>query len=215
MRDIILFGIQGSGKGTQGKILAEKFNLDVFEAGAELRALANSSSPLGQKVREIINSGQLVSDEIIMDVIENFLRNVPREQSVIFDGIPRRLSQQKLFDNLMERLGRNPIAIYIEISDDEVFKRLNNRKICEKCKAVCIDNPEDGVCPKEDCNGKLVQREDDSNAESIQTRIDLYKSETLAVIKEYTNEDRVIKINGEQSIEEVNQEILTSLSSLV
>ena len=214
MRDLILFGIQGSGKGTQGKLLADKFALPIFETGAELRSLAQSSSPLGQKVKNIIDAGNLVSDEIVLDVIQNFLHKVPAEQAVIFDGIPRSVSQRQLFDQLLETLGRHPLAIQIELSAKDALQRLTARRLCSKCRTIYPADYQGETCSVPDCNGKLERRADD-NSESIKRRLELYEQETLPVIEHYAKEQRLLKVDGRASIQEVNQALLLGLSKIL
>ncbi|MDD4351886.1 MAG: nucleoside monophosphate kinase [Candidatus Gracilibacteria bacterium] len=214
MRDFILFGIQGSGKGTQSRLLAEKFDMEIFETGAELRSLAQSSSSLGQKVKEIIDSGSLVSDEVVMDIIANFLRRVPAGKHVIFDGIPRRVSQQLLFDNLMKELERDPLVIEIELGPAQALNRLTTRKVCEVCKTSYPVFYEGDSCSEKECRGKLIKRADDNTA-SIKTRLELYEKETLPVIENYKNDGTVLSVNGDQGIAEVNMEILKGLNKLL
>ncbi|MBT4936764.1 nucleoside monophosphate kinase, partial [Candidatus Peregrinibacteria bacterium] len=108
MHDLILFGMQGSGKGTQGKILAEKYGYRIFETGAELRAMVKSGTELGAKVKNIMESGKLVDTTIIMEIIEAFLENLSHDESVIFDGIPRSKEQMNQFETLMQKMDRSP-----------------------------------------------------------------------------------------------------------
>lgn len=210
----MLFGIQGSGKGTQSKLLSEKFAMPIFETGAELRELAKSSSPLGQKVKSIIEAGNLVSDEIVMDVIKNFLRKIPAGQAVIFDGIPRSLSQQVLFDQLMEDSGRHPLAIQIDLSIEDALQRLSTRRLCSKCRTIYPASYEGEICAVPDCGGKLERRADD-NVESIKRRLELYEKETLPVIENYANHHNVLKVDGRPSIPAVQAALLLALSQVL
>src|SRR3989339_482598 len=134
--DLILFGRQGSGKGTQGKYLAERYNLISFVTGDELRKLAQENSTLGQKVKTIIEAGHLVSNEVVMEIIENFMSKFSENKNVLFDGIPRKPDQAQTFNALMQRLNRDFIGVIFEISEAMAIKRLTNRRICEKCKTI-------------------------------------------------------------------------------
>ena len=102
MIDLILVGIQGSGKGTQGKLLAEKFGYKIFETGGALRAIAKEDSALGHKVKEITERGDLVPNEIVMEIVEHFFAGISSEVPVIFDGIPRSEEQRQSLENLLQ-----------------------------------------------------------------------------------------------------------------
>ncbi|MBU1018352.1 MAG: nucleoside monophosphate kinase [Patescibacteria group bacterium] len=207
--DLVFFGMQGSGKGTQGKLIAERHNLKVFETGAELRKLASEDSGLGEKVKEIIEAGHLVSNEIVMEIIENFAENIPEGESVIFDGIPRKMEQAESFNALMEKLGREFMGVLIKISEKTALKRLTTRRICSKCKEVYPADYKEKSCEK--CGGELITRSDD-NADSIKNRLTAYQNETLPVIEKYKSEGKMIEINGEGSVEEVDTLLENSLN---
>jgi adenylate kinase len=103
--DLILFGMQGSGKGTQSRFLAESCGFEIFEAGAELRRLANEDSELARKVKTIMEAGHLVPTEVVMEIIEDFLHRLPEGKAALFDGIPRSEDQREQFDALLEKTG--------------------------------------------------------------------------------------------------------------
>lgn len=200
--DLVLFGIQGSGKGTLGKFLAQEYGLEVFETGSELRKLSSENSALGQKVKSIVEAGHLVPNEVVMDIIENFMAHLPAGKNVLFDGIPRKMEQAQTFEALMKKLGRDFMGLFLEISEELAMKRLTTRRICKVCKTVYPAVYTKTTCEK--CGGELGTRSDD-NPESIKTRLKAYFDETLPVIEHYKKEQKMITINGEQSIEEVNQ----------
>lgn len=208
--DIVLFGRQGSGKGTQGKYLSERYGLMPFVTGDELRKLAIEDSELGRKIKSIIEAGHLVPNEVVMEIIENFMKSVPEGKSVLFDGIPRKIEQAESFNALMKKLGRDFKGILIEISEETALERLTKRRICEKCKAVYPAKYDKDTC---ECGGKLTVRTDDTNMDSIRNRLDAYREETEPVIEMYKSQGKVIKINGEPDIDEVNAEIFKKLES--
>jgi adenylate kinase len=205
--DLVLFGIQGSGKGTQGKFIAEKYGFEIFETGGELRRLAKEDSELGRKVKEIIEAGHLVSNEVVMEIIENFMTNLEHGKNVLFDGLPRKMEQKESFDALMAKFGRNFMGLLINISKEEALRRLTTRRLCETCKSVYPSSYENENC---ECGGKLITRTDD-NPESIKTRLDAYENETIPVINKYKEEEKMIDINGEQNIELVTEETFKKL----
>jgi len=206
--DIVLFGIQGSGKGTLGKLVAEKYGFVIFETGGELRKLSAEDSELGRKVREIVQAGHLVPNEVVMDIIENFMHKLPSGKNVLFDGIPRKMVQAETFDALMKKLNRDMLGILIEVPEEIVMKRLMSRRICENCKAVYPADYTKESCEK--CDGKLVARSDD-NPESIKTRIEAYKNETMPVIEHYKQMGKMLIMDGNVSIEDATQEIFKLL----
>ncbi len=210
--DIVLFGMQGSGKGTQGKLIAQRHNLAVFETGAELRKLAQEDSELGQKVKSIIEAGELVPNEVVMEIIEDFMGKLPEGSTVLFDGIPRKMVQAETFDALMGKMGREFKGILIEISEEVAMQRLTTRRICGQCKEVYPAKYDGDSCEK--CEGELITRQDD-NAEAIQTRLQAYANETMPVIEKYMSEGKMLKINGAQSIEDVDTELEKALEQVL
>lgn len=217
--DLLLFGMQGSGKGTQGKFLVERYELVNFVTGDELRRLAQEPSPLGQKVKSIIEAGNLVSNEVVMEIIENFMKNLPAGKNVLFDGIPRNEEQAKSFNELMNRLNRHFIGVLIEISENTALTRLSTRRLCKQCKTVypaAYDKPtcQAGLENGKPCGGELVIRTDDANMDSIKNRLTAYNNETLPVIEAYEAESKIIRINGEQTIDQVNEDTCAKLDPL-
>ncbi|MFC1655552.1 adenylate kinase family protein [Patescibacteria group bacterium] len=209
--DLILFGIQGSGKGTQGRLLMDRYDTAYFETGAELRRLSKEDSKLGKKVKEIIEAGHLVPNEIVMEIVEDFLKNVPEGKNVIFDGIPRKMEQAKSLDALLQEHGREYKALILDLPKEVAINRLTLRRICSKCKTAYPADYENEMCER--CNSELITRSDD-NPESIKTRINAYFEETMPVIDMYLEQDKLIRINGEQSIEGVSQELFKTLDPI-
>lgn len=209
MKDLILFGIQGCGKGTQGRILAEKEGYKVFETGKELRALVAGGSELGEKIKAIIEAGNLVSDEVVIEIVENFLKNTPEDQAVIFDGLPRKVTQKDLFEEVVQAHGRNPLAVLIHLDDEVSVQRLSNRWM-SKATGKIYPNKEKGLeeCSEED----LYQRADDV-PEAIRTRLATYHAETQPVIDWYQEQGRMVEIQGEQGVDEVTVELLDAISA--
>ncbi len=196
--DLIMFGMQGAGKGTVGKRVAEDFGLEIFETGAALRELATQDSELGKKVKEIIESGKLVSNEVVMEIVENFINKLPAGKSVLFDGIPRKIEQANSLNALLEKNGRDYKALLINISKETALRRLTTRKICSSCKEVYPASYKENACAK--CGAPLTTRADD-NLEAIKVRLEAFDKETVPAIEVY--KDKLIEIDGEGTIEEV------------
>ena len=208
--DLVLFGMQGSGKGTQSRLIVEQFDFEIFETGAELRRLAQDDSELGQKVKSIIEAGHLVPSEVVMEIIEAFLDNLPEGTAALFDGIPRSSDQQELFDALMERKGRDFKGILIELTEEEALKRLTTRRICAGCKAAYPSTYEADACEK--CGSELVTRKDDT-PDAIRVRLDTFQEKTLPVIESYKERGLMLSIDGQQSIDACTVDIMELLKS--
>ena len=208
--DIVLFGIQGSGKGTLGKIAADKYGYVIFETGSELRKLAQEQNELGKKVKSIVEAGHLVPNDVVMDIIENFMAHLPKGKNVLFDGIPRKMVQAETFDDLMKKLHRDFFGILVDVPEDVVTRRLMNRRMCENCKTVYPATYTKDTCEK--CGGKLVSRSDD-NPESIKTRIHAFFTETMQVIEHYKSQGKLFSMNGNLSIDDAGKEMLKLLET--
>jgi len=201
-----MFGIQGSGKGTQGKILAERYGLKVFDMGSELRSMIESGTDLGQRIKDIVERGDLVDDNSILEIVENFLKSVPQDQSVVFDGIPRTMVQAEKLLELLKKYNREAFGLLVEISEEEAIKRLTQRRVCSKCKEIYPAFYKDENCAK--CDGILMTRQDDSNLDSIKQRLKNYQDETTPAIEHFYSIDRLIEVDGEQSIPDVTEEMI-------
>jgi adenylate kinase len=206
--DLIFFGMQGAGKGTLGKTVASQFGLDIFETGGELRRLASEDSELGQKIKSIIEAGELVSNEVVMEIVENFVNNREGDSPILFDGIPRSVEQAQTLNSLLDKHDRKYKAVLLEIKKETALTRLTTRRLCPVDKHIYPASYKSDTC---ECGTKLVTRKDD-NPEAIEKRLDLFAQETQPAIDLYS--DKLIKIDGELSIEEVNQNAIESLKEL-
>jgi len=186
MKDLILIGIQGSGKGTQAKILAEKFGYQIFETGKILRTLAKSGTDLGNKIKEITTRGDLVSNELVMEIVEDFINKIERDKPVIFDGIPRSEEQRVNLEALIAKKSRDFQVLEINLSEEEAFIRLMKR-------------------------AEIEGRADD-NPESIKKRIASFHEFTQPLLQVWKDNNQCITVNGEQNIAAVTTEILEKLN---
>lgn len=204
--DIVLFGRQGSGKGTQGKILAERYGLRVFDMGSALRSMIASGNELGNTIKATVESGNLVSDEIIMKVVEAFLDSEAEGNNILFDGVPRTMVQAEKLLAILNKHGRDAFALNIEISEKEAIERLTKRRICVGCKEIYPAFFKGNTCSE--CGGDLVTRSDDSNLDSIRQRLYNFDLETKPVINDFYKRDRLIEVDGEQAIPDVTEEMI-------
>lgn len=205
--DYVLFGIQGAGKGTQGKILAQHLGAKYFEMGGELRRLSAENSELGRKVKGIIEAGHLVPNEVVMEIVENFI-NKAAAYAAVFDGIPRNKEQNESFTPLLEKHTRAYTGIYFELPRNMAEERLMKRRLCSQCKTIYPAMYENNTCEK--CGGTLVTRADD-NADAIRTRLDIFFKETVPVVEAWRAHGKMITVNGASTIEEVTKELFKAL----
>lgn len=208
IRNYVLIGPQGSGKGTQAQILVDKYAYQFISSGNMLREITASGTPLGEKVKNTIEKGELISDDMLMEIVHEKIRGLDKSRGIIVDGTPRTLNQAKMLDDVFkfEELTL-PEAINININRQAAIDRLTKRRTCTKCQTPYLPDDESalsGVCQK--CGGKVITRADD-NAEAIERRLDIYYKETEPVINYYYQSYRLDKVNGEQSIEDVAKEI--------
>jgi len=206
---IIIFGPQGSGKGTQADIIAERLNICHITMGDLLRSEAKSGSELGQKINALINEGQLVPDEIAFALIQERVVMSDCGLGFILDGFPRTLAQAELLDKMVAI----DTALEIWISDEESIRRITDRRSCSSCGSVyhLIYNPPviEGECDK--CQSPLVIREDDKE-KVIKKRLEVYHQQTEPLIKHYQDKKIYLKIDGMPSIPEVTREIFGKLN---
>ncbi|KKW22705.1 MAG: Adenylate kinase [Parcubacteria group bacterium GW2011_GWA2_51_12] len=206
---LIILGPQGSGKGTQARLLADRLNLVVIDAGGVLREMAKEDSELGQAIHSTINvRGELVPPELIAQVIQTQLAKISREQGVIVDGFPRNMKQYELLQAFWSKLGRADYqAILIDLALEDSIARLSTRVTCELCGSVYIAGQYE-TCQK--CGGQLVQRPDDQ-PEAIVKRLGIFNAETMPVIAEFQKASRLVRVDGSPSIETVHEDILHKL----
>jgi len=215
---VLIIGPPGSGKGTQAKLLAEKFGLEYLGAGDILRARQKLGDFTGKKLRQVMNRGSLVPSFVVCkmlgDILEK-LRKQPKIKGLVLDGWARIIFEAVLIDEALEWYdwNKNMKVILINISSRTSYNRLTKRRGCKKCGKIIPwvgEFKELKKCDK--CNGELVMRPDDK-IDSIKRRLEEYKNQTLKVVKYYKKQDRLIEIDGEPSIEEVFKNILKGLST--
>jgi adenylate kinase len=208
--NIVLFGPQGSGKGTQAELLSEKYHLPVLSPGEIFRQEIKKQTNLGKLVESHLKQGYLVPDEIVNDVVIKKIQSKEYKNGFILDGYPRNMAQLET----LEKFARISYAFEIMVSDKEVIKRLSGRRICQNCGAVyhLQSKPPKvpGICDK--CGGKLYQRDDDQ-PEAIKKRLEIYHQETEPLLDYYYRNKKLIRINGEQPIEKVFKDIVEALES--
>lgn len=209
--NLVLFGPPGAGKGTQGTMLAEARGLLKISTGDILREAVRAGTPLGREARKFMDAGELVPDSVILGLVREAIEAATETQGFIMDGFPRTIPQAEGVDMMLEEM-REPIdmVIVLEVDDDALVKRLAGRRSCPQCNAVYnvhFDAPkQDGFCDK--CGSALVQRADDRE-ETVSRRLEVYQQQTAPIVEYYGKQHVPVQpINGDRSIEEVQNEIL-------
>jgi len=185
--NIIFLGQQGSGKGEYAQRLKEKYNVAHISTGELLRDEIKKKSKIGLKVEKIINSGKLVSDEIITQMLKKRLQKADCKNGFILEGYPRTIKQAELLEDLLSSLGKKlDFVINLVVSDKMSIDRITNRRTCKKCGWVCnlkfIPPKKDGICDK--CGGELYQRDDDKE-EIVKKRLEEYHRQISPILNFY------------------------------
>jgi len=202
---IVLLGAPGSGKGTQAKLLVDKYHVPQISTGDLLRAAVAANSPLGQRAKAAMESGQLVSDDIVLGIIEERLSQPDAKRGFILDGFPRNIPQAEALDAMLAKLGM-PIesALLIDVDFDILLQRLTGRRTCESCGQmynIYTTPPRlEDRCDK--CGGNLRHRADD-NEETIGNRLRVYEAQTAPLIEYFRRQGKLHTINGIGEIDEI------------
>lgn len=210
---IILLGAPGAGKGTQAAVVAKEMSSVHVATGDLFRQAQEKKTELGLKAKAYMEKGQLVPDEITIQMVMERLAAPDCQSGVILDGFPRNLEQASALDKALaaRRKGIDKV-IYIRVAEEELVKRLSGRWICRSCQTPYheVNSPPrvKGKCDK--CGGELYQRADDT-VETVRQRLKVYFSQTVPLIDYYTRAGKLVEINGEGAVDEVAGRIVAAL----
>jgi len=213
---LILLGKSGSGKGTQVDLLKDKLNLDFLGTGALLRERKKAGDFSANKIADVIDNGGIVPPPVVfklwMDKFEGFKNKGDAFNGVILDGSPRKILEAKLMDDALGWFEWNKRVkiMLIDISDEEAINRIAKRKICPKCGAIAIvsGTSDSDICPS--CGETLITRPDDT-IEGTKKRLEWFREEVSETVEYYESMGRLVKINGEQSVEGVFNDIMKEI----
>ena len=208
MKDIILAWIQGCGKGTQAQLLLNKYwdKIAYFETGNILRALMSNDNAIWDYLKDTVNSWRLVSDNIITWLFKLFLETV-ENKTILWDWNLRKIGQTKGILHALLDKWRDPIIILLEIPEEEVYKRLEHRKMCKECWTIYSTLKEWDITTCKKCWWELYVRTDDADINAIKTRIEEFKKETIPALEYVESLWHLVKIDGMQPIDEIFKQI--------
>jgi adenylate kinase len=207
----IILGPPGAGKGTQAEILSQRLNLLKVSTGDILREAVSKGTELGKLAESYMNRGELVPDDIMLSLVEETLKG---KDGFILDGFPRTINQAKGLEDILRKLGMEIKAvILLDVSDEEIVRRLSSRRVCIKCGAVynMITSPPkiEGVCDR--CGSELVIRSDDE-PDTIRKRLEVYRRETAPLIDYYRKKGLLKEVNGTGDLKEVTEKLVALLN---
>ena len=216
-RYIIFLGAPGAGKGTQAAIAAQELNLVHIASGDLFRQALEQGTELGIQAKSYMEKGMLVPDPISIRMVLERISAPDCEPGVILDGFPRNLEQAKALDKALVEQGKAiDKVVYIKVSEEELLNRLSGRWICRNCQTPyhAINSPPKvwGKC--DNCGGELYQRPDDT-VETVKKRLEVYFAQTAPLIDYYTRADKLLEIDGDGSVNEVGERIVTAIGKSI
>lgn len=217
--NIIIFGPPGAGKGTQSSFLVEKQNMFQLSTGDLLRAELKSGSDLSKQLKEIMDAGKLVSDDIINNLIEKKISDPSVKNNIIFDGFPRNLDQAKSLDHMLNKYDQKISAIInLKVDYSVLVKRISGRVSCSICKKPFnefFDPPVDPKkCANDQCETRELIKRSDDNESTVTNRLKTYDEQTLPILDYYREKGIVKDVDAMKAINEVTDEIKAIISNL-
>ena len=211
--NLILLGAPGAGKGTQAELLVKQLGIPAISTGNMLREAMANGTELGKLAKKYMDEGALVPDELILGIVADRVSQPDCEKGFILDGVPRTLAQAEALEAKGVRIDH---VISIEVDDNDIAKRMGGRRVCSKCGAsyhvVAKPPKKEGVC--DSCGGELIIRKDDK-PEIVRHRLEVYQASTEVLKDFYGKLGRLRSVNGSQSIEGANEDILKAIGAKV
>ena len=211
--NLILLGAPGAGKGTQAELLVKKLSIPAISTGNMLREAMANGTELGKQAKQFMDEGSLVPDELVLGIVADRVAQPDCQNGFILDGVPRTLAQAVALDMRGVKIDH---VVSIEVDDSEIEGRMTGRRVCAKCGASyhIVANPPkaEGIC--DSCGGELIIRKDDK-PETVRHRLEVYHESTEVLKGFYEMTGRLVKVNGSQSIEGANEDILKAIGAQV
>lgn len=202
--NLVILGKQGAGKGTQCKRLSEHYAIPHVSTGDILRAAVKSQSPLGLEVASVMDAGALVSDDLVIRLVDERFVQSDAQGGALLDGFPRTIAQAEALEALLGDDGIK-LCINLDVATDLVIERLSSRRVCQECGAIYRDTDVEaisGTCSN--CGGDVIQRKDDQ-PDAIAKRLELYERDTAPLLEFYSSRGLLVTVDGDQSPDEVTR----------
>lgn len=210
---LVILGLPGAGKGTQGQLLGEHYGIPPISTGDMFREALQAETELGAEVKQFVERGGLVPDRLTVALVEERLGQPDAKDGFLLDGFPRTVAQAEALTELLQSTGYGlDAAVFVDVSQEECLRRISLRRVCEKCGATYGGDVTGETCPA--CGGRLVQRQDDPE-ETVRARLQVYTEQTVPVVDYYEERGLLVKADGLQPVEQVQQDILNGLAQLV
>ena len=204
---IVLLGGPGAGKGTQAQRLVAEYGVAHISTGDLLRAAIKNGTELGKQAKSYMDKGQLVPDELVVNLVKERLADDDAQKGFILDGFPRNTAQAVFLDSELKDMGLAlDAAVLVDVDPDVIVKRLSSRRTCKNCGYTAPAGVD--VCPR--CGGEMYQRDDDK-PETIQRRLDVYQTQTAPLIEYYKGHGLLKTVNGEQAVDDVYKDMKEQL----
>ncbi len=202
---IIMLGAPGAGKGTQAKMISDKYGIPHISTGDIFRANIKNGTELGKKAKTYMDQGLLVPDELVVDLVVDRVAQDDCEKGYVLDGFPRTIPQAEALDAALAKLGSKvDYAVNVEVPDENIITRMSGRRACVSCGAtyhiVHIPTKVEGICDR--CGAKLILRDDDK-PETVKKRLAVYHEQTQPLIDYYTKQNVLVEVDGTKDMEEV------------
>ena len=211
--NIIIFGPPGAGKGTQSNFIVNRYNLFQLSTGEFLRKEIKNKTELGIKIASIVNSGSLVSDDIVSKLIEKIISNKEYKNRIIFDGYPRNIPQAQNLDKLLKKYNQKiHIVLKLSVSLDTIKKRITGRSVCSICGKIYNEYFNPAPTNSDCCSPKYLQKRGDDTLEVATKRYQTYEKSTEPLLKFYENLNLLKVVDGEREIDEIYKEISQIMS---
>ncbi len=212
---IIMLGAPGAGKGTQAKMLADKYDIPHISTGDIFRANIKNGTELGTKAKEYMDKGLLVPDELTCDLVVDRIKQDDCAKGYILDGFPRTIPQAECLDNVLNAMNdKIDYAVNVDVPDENIIKRMSGRRACVGCGATyhIVYNPtkEEGICDR--CGKELILRDDDK-PETVENRLNVYHEQTQPLIDYYNNKGVLQEVDGTKDMQEVFDAIVAVLEA--
>lgn len=214
--DVILLGPPGAGKGTQAHAIQQHVGLTHISSGDLFRAAIKQGTPLGRQAQDYMNRGELVPDELVIQMIIERVNHPDCDDGALFDGFPRTAAQAAALDAaLSEHQRQIDYVLFLNVPNDILLRRMAGRQLCSGCGSIhnvyFFPARRPGIC--DTCGDKLYQRDDDTLA-TARHRLDIYLGQTLPLIEYYRNHGKLIELDGQRDIVQVTEAMLEALGAL-